>query len=389
MEKPIPYGRQHITDEDVAAVVETLKSDYLTQGPKIKEFEEKFAHYVDARYAVAVNNATAGLHLAAKALGVAPGQRVIVTPITFAASANCIRYCGAEVEFCDIDPQTFLMDETRIIEILESHPKGTYAGMVIVDFAGYPHNLEVFREIADRFGLWIIEDACHAPGAWWTDSKGERHKTGNSRFADCTVFSFHPVKHIATGEGGMVTTNNPELFRLLSLYRTHGITRDPELLDHNDGGWYYEMQELGFNYRLTDIQAALGISQLSRAAAGLERRQEIARRYDEGLADLPMVKTPTRSQEILHAFHLYVIRVPRRKELYDFLRAEGILAQVHYVPVHLMPYYRRRGWKDGDMPEAEKYYSECLSLPMYPTLTDEQQDYVIAKIHEFYKLNGK
>lgn len=383
-EKPIPYGRQHITDEDVAAVVETLRSDYLTQGPKIKEFEEKFASYVGAKYAVAVNNATAGLHIAAKSLGVASGQKVIVTPITFAASANCIKYCGGEVEFCDIDPRTYLMDANKLREILESNPKGTFAGIVIVDFAGYPHNLEEFRDIANEYGLWIIEDACHAPGAWWTDSKGKKQLSGNGLWADCTVFSFHPVKHIATGEGGMVTTDNPELYKKLELYRTHGITRDPDLLTRNDGGWYYEMQELGFNYRLTDIQAALGISQLSRADAGIKRRQEIARRYDRGLEDLPMVRTPYRDDNILHAFHLYVIQVPDRKALYEYLRSEGVLAQVHYVPIHLMPYYRRDGWKEGDLPVAEEYYRHCLSLPMFPTLTDEEQDYVIDKIHEFY-----
>lgn len=275
-DKPIPYGRQNITDEDVAAVVETLRSDYLTQGPKIDEFERKFADYVGARHAVAVNNATSGLHIAAKALGVKPGQRVIVTPMTFAASANCVRYCGGDVTFCDIDPDTYLMDAAKLEKILDENPEGTFAGIVIVDFAGYPHNLEQFRSIADRHGLWIIEDACHAPGAWWTDSEGTRQLTGNSRFADCTVFSFHPVKHIATGEGGMVTTCSDELLERLRLYRTHGITRDPALLHKNDGGWYYEMQELGFNYRLTDIQAALGISQLSRADQGLARRQEIA-----------------------------------------------------------------------------------------------------------------
>jgi dTDP-4-amino-4,6-dideoxygalactose transaminase len=229
-EKPIPYGRQNITDEDVAAVIETLRSDYLTQGPKITEFEEKFAAYVGAPYAVAVNNATSGLHLAAKALGVAPGQRVIVTPMTFAASANCIRYCGGDVTFCDIDPETYLMDARKLEKILEENPAGTFAGIVIVDFAGYPHNLEEFRKIADRHGLWIIEDACHAPGAWWTDSAGNRQLTGNCRFADCTVFSFHPVKHIATGEGGMVTTARPDLLERLRLFRTHGITRDPSLL---------------------------------------------------------------------------------------------------------------------------------------------------------------
>lgn len=380
--KPIPYGRQNITDEDINAVIATLKSDFLTQGPKIDEFEHKFANYVDAPYAVAVNNATSGLHLAAKALGVKPGTRVIVTPMTFAASANCIRYCGGDVTFCDIDTDTYLMDAGKLEEILESHPAGTFSGIVIVDFAGYPHNLEDYRKIADRHGLWIIEDACHAPGAWYTDSKGERQLTGNSRYADCTVFSFHPVKHIATGEGGMVTTAEPELLERLRLYRTHGITKNPDKLEKNDGGWYYEMQDLGFNYRITDFQAALGISQLNRAGAGIARRQEIAKRYDEAFASNPDIKTPFRANGVLHAFHLYVIQVPDRKKLYDALRAANIMAQVHYVPLHLMPYYRRFGWKPGDLPVVENYYEHCLSLPMYPTLTDEEQEYVIRKVLE-------
>ena len=384
-EKPIPYGRQNITDEDVAAVIETLRSDYLTQGPKITEFEEKFAAYVGAPYAVAVNNATSGLHLAAKALGVAPGQRVIVTPMTFAASANCIRYCGGDVTFCDIDPETYLMDARKLEKILEENPAGTFAGIVIVDFAGYPHNLEEFRKIADRHGLWIIEDACHAPGAWWTDSAGNRQLTGNCRFADCTVFSFHPVKHIATGEGGMVTTARPDLLERLRLFRTHGITRDPSLLEKNDGGRYYEMQELGFNYRLTDIQAALGVSQLSRAEQGLRRRQEIARRYDEAFSGIEGIRTPRRTDDIYHAFHLYIIQVEDRKGLYDFLRSEGVLAQVHYAPLHLMPYYRRDGWKEGSLPVVVEYYRHCLSLPMFPTLTDEEQQYVIDKVIEYVK----
>lgn len=383
MRKPIPYGRQSINDDDIKAVVETLKSDYLTQGPKIKEFEEQFAEYVGARYAVAVNNATSALHLATTVLGVKPGDKVIVTPMTFAASANCVRYCGGDVTFCDIDPDTYLMDINKLRKILSDSPAGTYKGIIIVDFAGYPHNLEEFRAICNEFNLWMIEDACHAPGAWFTDSKGNKQKSGNGQFADISIFSFHPVKHIATGEGGMATTNNPELYKKLYHYRTHGITKDPDLLQKNDGGWYYEMQDLGFNYRLTDFQAALGITQLARADKGLERRQEIARIYDEAFRNIPDIKIPKRAKDLYHAFHLYIVQVPDRKGLYDFLHENGIYAQVHYVPLHLMPYYQQLGNKKGDLPVVEEYYDHCLSLPMYPTLTDEEQSYVIEKVIEY------
>lgn len=381
--KPIPYGKQNITREDIDAVVATLKSDYLTQGPRIKEFEEKFARYVGAKYAVAVNNATSALHLAATALGVKPGDNVIVTPMTFAASANCVRYCGGEVKFCDIDPETYLMDVDKLREILDRSPKGTYKGVIVVDFAGYPHNLEEFRKVCDEHGLWLIEDACHAPGAWFTDSKGVRQKSGNGEFADISIFSFHPVKHIATGEGGIATTNNPELYRKLCHYRTHGITKDPSLLEKNDGGWYYEMQDLGFNYRITDFQAALGTSQLERADKGLDRRNEIADKYDKAFSEVEGIIVPKRAKDIYHAFHLYVIQVPERKGLYDYLHENGIYAQVHYVPLHLMPYYQARGNKKGDLPVVEEYYDHCLSLPMFPTLTDEEQDYVIQKVKEY------
>ena len=257
--KAIPYGHQHITDEDIQAVIETLKSDYLTQGPKIIEFEQAFARYVGAKYAVAVSNATAGLHLAATALQVRSGDKVIVTPITFAASANCIRYCNGMVVFCDIDPDTYLMDIKKLRRLLETNPPSTFTGIVPVDFAGYPHQMEEFRQLADEYGLWILEDACHAPGGYFIDSNGEKQFCGNGKFADVTVFSFHPVKHIATGEGGMVTTNDKELFDRLSLLRTHGITKNPACLHENHGGWYYEMQELGYYYRVTYFKAALGL----------------------------------------------------------------------------------------------------------------------------------
>lgn len=382
--KAIPYGHQHITDEDIQAVIETLKSDYLTQGPKIIEFEQAFARYVGAKYAVAVSNATAGLHLAATALQVRLGDKVIVTPITFAASANCIRYCNGMVVFCDIDPDTYLMDIKKLRRLLETNPPSTFKGIVPVDFAGYPHQMEEFRQLADEYGLWILEDACHAPGGYFIDSNGEKQFCGNGKFADVTVFSFHPVKHIATGEGGMVTTNDKELFDRLSLLRTHGITKNPACLHENHGGWYYEMQELGYNYRLTDFQAALGLSQLKRADEGLKRRQKIAVRYNEAFKRIADIQTPYASPDVFHAYHLYIIQVPDRLDLYNYLHENGIYAQVHYIPLHLMPYYREQGNKPGDLPVAEKYYSRCLSLPMFPTLTDEEQEYVIKKIEYYF-----
>ena len=381
--KSIPYGRQNITEEDIEAVIETLKSDYLTQGPKIGEFEKTFAKYVGAKYAVAVNNATAGLHLSAISLGVNPGDKIIVTPMTFAASANCVRYCGGEVVFCDIDKDTYLIDIKKLEDRLRKAPSGTYKVLILVDFAGYPLNLEAFRKLADTYGIWIIEDACHAPGGFFKDSKGRRQYCGNGNWADVSVFSFHPVKHIATGEGGMVTTNSKELYDKLCLYRTHGITKDSKLLTENHGGWYYEMQELGFNYRITDFQAALGISQLKRADAGLKRRQLIARRYNEAFAKNDNIKTPFVSDDVFHAYHLYIIQVEDRLGLYNYLREQGIYAQVHYVPLHLMPYYAQRGNKKGDFPVVEDYYEHCLSLPIYPTLTDEEQSYVIANVLRF------
>ncbi|CCZ10923.1 UDP-4-amino-4,6-dideoxy-N-acetyl-beta-L-altrosamine transaminase [Culturomica massiliensis] len=381
--KSIPYGRQNITEEDINAVIETLKSDYLTQGPKIGEFEKAFAEYVGAKYAVAVNNATAGLHLSAISLGVNSGDKIIVTPMTFAASANCVRYCGGEVVFCDIDKDTYLIDIQKLEDQLRKAPRGTYKGLILVDFAGYPLNLEAFRKLADTYGLWIIEDACHAPGGFFKDSEGKKQYCGNGNWADVSVFSFHPVKHIATGEGGMVTTNSKELYDKLCLYRTHGITKDPGLLSENHGGWYYEMQELGFNYRITDFQAALGVSQLKRADTGLKRRQLIARRYNEAFAKNNNIKIPFVSDDVFHAYHLYIIQVEDRLGLYNYLRERGIYAQVHYVPLHLMPYYAQRGNKKGDFPVVENYYEHCLSLPMYPTLTDEEQDYVIANVLHF------
>lgn len=383
MELPIPYGRHRITDDDIKEVVEVLSTGLLTQGSKVKEFEEAFAAYVGSEYAVAVASGTAALHLSALALNVKPGDKVITTPITFVASANCIRYCGGEVTFVDIDPESYTMDTTKLEELLSAHPKNTFKGIIPVDFAGYPVNLEHIGKLADKYGLWILEDACHAPGGYFTDTKGKKQYCGNGVFADLSIFSFHPVKHIATGEGGMITTSNKDLYARLMTLRTHGITKDPECMSAYHGGWYYEMQELGYNYRLTDIQSALGISQLRRASEGLARRREIARRYAEAFRDNKKIGIPKADPAGGHACHLYVIQVDDRKGLYDHLREHEVFAQVHYIPVHLQPYYKNLGFREGAFPIAEAYYQQCLSLPVYPALTDEQQDYVINSILEF------
>jgi UDP-4-amino-4,6-dideoxy-N-acetyl-beta-L-altrosamine transaminase len=390
--KTIPYGRQHITEEDISAVVETLKSDYLTQGPKIQEFEEAFAKYIGSRYAVAVANGTAALHLCALSLGINEGDKVITTPITFAASANCIRFCGGEVVFSDIDPETYLLDIHKVTQLLENAPKGTYQGIIPVDFAGRANDLEAYRALADKYDLWIIEDSCHSPGGSFVDRQNKVQQCGNGNFADLAIFSFHPVKHIASGEGGMITTNDKSLYKKLLALRTHGIVKNNNLytntIDLAGGaesypGWYMEMQDLGYNYRLTDFQATLGLSQLSRADQGIKRRKEIAANYFKAFKDKTYVKGQSKVIEG-HAYHLYVLEVENRLGLYNFLRTKNIFTQIHYIPCHLMPYYKKFGWKEGDFPHAENYYKHCISLPMYPTLTTEEQNYVIDQINTFY-----
>ena len=377
----IPYGRQNIDQNDIDAVVLTLQSDYLTQGPKVKEFESKFAKYVGAKYAVAVNNATSGLHLSVLALNLSKGDRVITTPITFAASANCIRYAGAEVWFADIDPDTYLLDINSVKELIESKPKGFFKGIIPVDFAGLPVNMEEFRALADMHNLWIIEDACHAPGGYFIDSKSEKNFCGNGKYSDIGVFSFHPVKHIACGEGGMLTTNSKELYDKLILLRTHGISK--ENMDENHGNWYYEMIALGFNYRLTDFQSALGITQLAKNNKGVERRNEISAAYKKAFKG--KIKFQRLPISRYNAHHLFIIQVNDRKRLYDFLITQNIFAQIHYIPVHTLPYYKRIGYNGADLKHSEKYYEQCLSLPMYPSLTVEEQDFVIEKVINFVK----
>jgi len=378
----IPYGRQHITQADIDAVVEVLKSDFLTQGPRIRAFEEKFAHYTGSKYAVAVSSGTAALHLCALALEVDERSYAITSPLTFAASANCILYAGGTIEFADIDPETLLMNIDIAREMIEDAPSNFYQGMIVVDFAGYPTRMDQFRNLADEHGMWIIEDSCHAPGGFFTDENGIRQHCGNGQYADLAIFSFHPVKHIAAGEGGMITTNRGDLYQKLLRLRTHGITKDPELLEENHGGWYYEMHELGYNYRITDIQCALGISQLDRAAENLQRRRAIAQKYDEAFWDTS-IHTIQPPEDGGHAHHLYIIQVKDRKGLYDYLRKHDIYAQVHYIPVPWLPYYQQMGYKKEDYPQAGKYYDHCLSIPLYPTLTDEQQDFVIEKVKKY------
>jgi UDP-4-amino-4,6-dideoxy-N-acetyl-beta-L-altrosamine transaminase len=397
----IPYGRQNITQEDIDVLIEALQSDFLTQGPTISEFESRFANYVDAKYAIAVTNGTAALHLCALALSVKPGDKVITSSLTFAASANCIKYCGGDVHFIDIDPNTYLIDLDKVENLLKSVPMGTYTGIIPVDFAGRPVNLERCKKLADEYGLWIIEDACHAPGASFVDSNGTAQKSGNGSFADLAIFSFHPVKHIATGEGGMITTNDEKLYKKLLTLRTHGITREPlnfknSILEAggnvNDTiypGWYMEMQDLGYNYRITDFQCALGISQLQRADLGLKKRLAIAKKYDLAFQNKHNVKSAALEIDTKftdkHAYHLYILLVEDRLGLYNHLKANGIFAQIHYYPVHLMPYYRNLGWKENDLPFVETYYQKCISLPMYPTLTNDEQEYVINTVLNYYK----
>jgi UDP-4-amino-4,6-dideoxy-N-acetyl-beta-L-altrosamine transaminase len=390
--KIIPYGKQEITEDDVQAVVSALKSDYLTQGPQILEFEKQFANYVGSKFAVSVANGTAALHLSVLALGLSKGDKVITTPITFAASANCVRYCDGEVVFTDIDPETYLIDIEKLTSLLEQAPLGTYKGIIPVNFAGSAVNLEKLKHVANEYGLWILEDSCHSPGGYFIDSKGTVQNCGNGAFADLAIFSFHPVKHIACGEGGMITTNDKYLYEKLLALRTHGIVKlnnqFTNCIKLSGGieeypGWYMEMQTLGYNYRLTEFQAALGKSQLKRANENILKRKGIARKYDLAFNSKKFI---IRHSGLIdgHAYHLYIIEIKHRLELYNYLRSKNIFTQIHYFPCHLMPYYRNLGWKEGDLVNAENYYSNCISLPIYPTLTEEEQDYVVSSIINFF-----
>ena len=384
--KMIPYGRQEILEEDKLAVLEALGGDFLTQGPLVEKFEQAFHGVLNSKYNIAVTNGTAALHLAAMALGVKPGDRVLITPNTFVASANCIRFCGADLEFVDIDPVNFCLDLDLLEKKLQQEKPGTYKGIICVDFAGYPVNFEKLRKIADKFSLWIIEDACHALGAQFKNSANEKVFSGNSKYADLSIFSFHPVKHLTTGEGGLVTTSSEALAEKVKLLRSHGIIRDPKKMkEPSHGPWYYEMQELGYNYRIPDILCALGLSQLKRISANVERRREIANTYRKQLSSIPNLILPTTDANADHAYHLFVATTPRRNELFEHLRQKNIYAQIHYIPIHMQPYYRELYGKIH-LPNSEKYYSQAISLPMFHALVPEEQDYVVKTIQEFFNV---
>jgi UDP-4-amino-4,6-dideoxy-N-acetyl-beta-L-altrosamine transaminase len=381
----IPYGRQAIVDDDIAAVVEVLRSDFLTQGPQVPRFELAIAAVCDAPHAVAVNSATSALHIACLALDVGPGDLVWTSPNTFVASANCARYCGADVDFVDIDPVTLNMSVTALEQrLVEAQEKGRLPKVVIpVHFSGLPCDMARIDALAKRFRFRVIEDASHAIGARHADGW-----VGDCRYSDITVFSFHPVKIITTAEGGLATTRSAELARRLRTLRSHGITRDPAEFDHkNEGPWYYEQRVLGFNYRLTDLQAALGTSQLKHLRAWIDRRHVLADQYDVALTGLPLV-LPVRFADSRSALHLYVVQVDparttvSRREAFDRLRAAGIGVSVHYIPVHVQPDYVNLGFREGQFPNAERYYSRCISLPMFATLTDDDQQRVIEALRK-------
>ncbi len=381
----IPYGRQDITQADIDAVVAVLRSDFLTQGPAVPQFESALAAKCDAAHAVAFNSATSALHAACLALGVGPGDRVWTSPITFVASANCALYCGASVDFVDIDERTWNMSLAALREKLgRAAREGALPKVIIpVHLCGQPCEMAEIEALVRPYGVKLIEDASHAVGARYRGTP-----VGDCRHSDITVFSFHPVKIITTGEGGLATTQDPTLARRLQLLRSHGITRDAAHMEgESHGAWYYQQIALGFNYRMTDVQAALGSSQLERLEAYVARRHELARAYDEALADLPLT-LPWQHPDSYSALHLYVVRLKlgelRRthREVFDALRERGIGVNVHYIPVHTQPYYRALGLCDGMFPQAERYYAEALSLPMYATLTSEQQAQVVRALRE-------
>lgn len=385
----IPYGRQEITPEDIQAVVDVLRSDFITQGPCVPAFETRVADYCGARHAVAVNSATSALHVACLALGLGPGDWLWTSPITFVASANCGLYCGAKVDFVDIDPDTFNMCPAALEHKLETAEReGRLPKVVVpVHLCGLPCDMQAIHALAQRFGVRIIEDASHAVGGAYRGTP-----VGDCRYSDVTVFSFHPVKIVTTAEGGMALTNDPEIADRMALLRSHGITRSPERMSREpDGPWYYEQIDLGLNYRMTDIQAALGISQFDRLDDYVARRRELAARYDDMLAGLPL--RPQHQPNDRHsAYHLYIVRFdvknirPTKKQIFENLREAGIGVNLHYIPIHKHPYYRDKGFMWGDFSESENYYAEAITLPLYPHLKDGELSTIIGAIKKALKI---
>lgn len=391
----ISYSRQTIEHDDIAAIVDSVNSGWLTQGFHVEAFEDAIAKYCGSKYAVVCCNGTAALHLAYLALGIGKGDAIITSPITFAATSNAALYVEARPYFSDIDPDTRNIDPSQILH-LTSHISHLKA-IAPVHFAGLPCDMEAIARIAKKNNLLIIEDACHALGAKWKDKKGKWHKVGDCSHSQATVFSFHPVKSIATGEGGAITTNNKDIYKRLKLLRSHGITKEQEKFINKDSAfsaqdpnpWYYEMHELGFNYRLTDIQCALGISQMKKLGRFIKRRNEIAKVYDKLLKDHPYIKLPVCKEGVYSAYHLYPVEISfdkigiTRNEFFKSMAKKDINLQVHYIPVHLQPYYQKRfGFKKGDFPIAEAYYKRAVSLPIYPLLTDKDVHYVVECIKE-------
>lgn len=381
----IAYGRQDISQADIDAVVEVLRSDFLTQGPMVPRFEQAVARHVGARHAVAVNSATSALHIACLALGLGPGDWLWTSPITFVASANCGLYCGAQVDFVDIDPHSYnLCPQALARKLAQAEQEGRLPKVVVpVHLSGQPADMAAIRALSQRYGFKIIEDASHAIGGRY---RGEF--IGGGQYSDITVFSFHPVKIITTGEGGMALTNDAAVADRMMRLRSHGITRDPAQMTHvPDGPWYYQQIELGFNYRMTELQAALGVSQMARLDAYVARRHELARRYDLLLQGWPVV-TPYQHPDGYSGMHLYVIRLKldqigvTHAQVFESLRSQGIGVNLHYIPVHAQPHYRQMGFKAGDFPEAERYYTDAISLPMYATLSEAQQDTVLAALRQ-------
>ena len=379
----IPYGRQLISENDITSVIDVLKSDFITQGPQVPEFEQRVASYVGASHAIAVNSATSALHIACLALNLEKGDWLWTSPNSFVASANCALYCGANIDFVDIDPATYNMCPEKLADKLEKAKRAKKLPKIIilVHFAGQSCDMEAFSALSKRFGFKIIEDASHAIGGRWDDGY-----IGSCQFSDITVFSFHPVKIITTAEGGMLTTNSKLVADKLIALRSHGVTRSQSLLSKNEeGAWYYEQQSLGYNYRLTDIQAALGISQMNEIDNFILRRHEIASRYDEQLKNLPLI-LPVQHEKSYSSYHLYPIQIREtasgvdRRQLFDELRSSGILVNVHYIPIHTQPYYSNIGFKLGDFPNSEKYYERTLSIPIHAGLSEAEQGLIIENM---------